>query len=99
MKGTNRITVDTWHGRLREPFVVPTPDPYFVEGADMNEARREGLMEKVALLWKILALLEVPPMEARKQRYTLNDHTRSALARIALDREEYETFKIIRESL
>ena len=56
-------------------------------------------MEKVALLWKILALLEVSPMEARKQRYSLNDRTRSALARIAMDREEYETLKIIRESL
>ena len=99
MKGITRITVDTWHGRLRKPCMVPTPDPYFVEGADTNEAWWEGLMEKVALLWKILALLEVPPMEARKQRYSLNDYTRSALARIALDREEYETLKIIRESL
>ena len=77
------IHVEDWSGTLAEPFFVPTPKPYVVEGKNLDDGQKENLLRKAETLWKILALLGIGVAEAWEKDYTLHTEALRKLREIA----------------
>jgi hypothetical protein len=68
----NPVQAEDWNGKIEEPFFVPAPKPYCVEGKNLEDHQKEGLLKKAQKLWKILELLRIDIVEAWVKDYTLH---------------------------
>ncbi len=87
-----RIVAELWHGTLIDPFVVPTPNPYFVEG---DTDQKEKLLAEAQTLWHVLSMLGISAIDAREQDYSLNEYTYDTLFDMAMDRGRYDVTTIL----
>jgi|GEM_PF-5904180 len=107
IKETERLTWDSctevkakaWYGKIEEPFCVPTPSPYIIEGKELTDPHKAKLLKKAAILWKVLDMLGIDAEEAFRRNYTLNLITNMELERVAIDKQQYDVLEIIRKQL
>lgn len=92
-KRDTKVNVTTWHGKLKNPFAVPVPFPYFIEMPDDKTAAR--LLQECATLWKALDMLKISPAEAREKDYTLNIRTRDELYSKAMNERNSRVCRFI----
>jgi hypothetical protein len=79
----NPVQAEDWFGKIEEPFFVPAPKPYCVEGKNLLDHQKEGLLKKAQKLWKILDLLQIDAVEAWVKDYTLHTEAFRKLRELA----------------
>ena len=84
--------ISSTFGQMKNPFIVPTPDPYIVDLAHAKDPEKAvaDLTEHVGVLRKVLAMLDISEQEARQRHYTLNTHTYDELYYRAMTARNHE---------